>query len=451
MSAWRADLRLLAPGVGVKRWVLLALIAFFAAGLGAALYMQGQPLDLLALPSWLVHLAASRWPRLMANTVVVNAAGHALAFLGVVVGCYALWRLFTSLTVGSTPYRGRSGVHGKAATRHSVGGWMNTIIRTRQLAQGPRIVAIGGGTGLSTMLRGLKNHTSNTVAVVTVTDDGGSSGRLLKQLNMPPPGDIRNCLVALADEEGTMTQLLQHRFRGSSPTDGLRDHAVGNLLIAALTEICDGDFQQAVRLASRVLNIRGEVWPATLTRVSLRAEMEDGSFLDGETTIAHSPLGIRRIYLNPSDVEAPAEVIEAIEMADIVVIGPGSVFTSVVPNLLVRGIPEALYRTRAAKVYVCNVMTQPGETDGFSAADHVRALAAHVPRPIVNYVIVNTAVPTSELLEKYRQTGSVLVTADVDRIRAMGYRPLTGNFISGTDVVRHDSVKLAEAVMRLLG
>jgi len=327
---------------------------------------------------------------------------------------------------------------------------MNKVVRARYLAEGPRVVAIGGGTGLSTMLRGLKNHTSNIVAVVTVTDDGGSSGRLQKQLNIPPPGDIRNCLVALADEEGTMTRLLQHRFRGSGPSDGLRDHAVGNLLIAALTEISEGDFQHAVREASRVLNIRGEVLPSTLTRVSLRAEMEDGSIVEGETSIAHSPLRIRRIMLNPAEADAPPEVIDAIEAADVIVIGPGSVYTSVVPNLLVRGIAQALARTRAPKVYVCNVMTQPGESDGFSASDHVKAVEAHVPRPILDYVIVNTEVPSEPLLEKYRQSGAALVTPDIDRVRRLGYRPISGSFISQTDVVRHDSAKLAEAVMKLV-
>jgi uncharacterized cofD-like protein len=299
------------------------------------------------------------------------------------------------------------------------------------------------------MLRGLKHYTSNLVAIVTVTDDGGSSGKLQRQLNIPPPGDIRNCIAALADEESVMTALLQFRFRGAGTGEGLRDHAVGNLLIAALTAISDDDFQAAVRKAGQVLNIRGEVLPSTAQRVALRGEMEDGSILDGETAIAHARQRVRRIMLSPGDAVAPPEVQDAIRLADIVVIGPGSVFTSVIPNLLVRGIPEALVSTRARKVYVCNVMTQPGESDGFAASDHVKAIEAHVRRPVFDHVIVNTDIPRTELLEKYRQTGSVLVEPDCDRLRSLGYRAMPGSYVSETDVVRHDPTKLAQAIMKM--
>lgn len=450
IRAIRATQRLLAPGVGVKRWLAGMLAGMLIAGIGLSLLRFGEGLNVLALPTRLVRFAAAYWPQLSGSAPVALTLGSLLLVAGLGAAAGSARRLAQALAMGGRgPWlvdedapRPRSGT--------SVGGWMQSALRARYLAQGPRVVAIGGGTGLSTMLRGLKNHTSNIVAVVTVTDDGGSSGRLTRQLNIPPPGDIRNCLVALADEEGIMTELLQHRFQGAGPTGGLKDHAVGNLLIAALTEISSGDFQRAVRHASRVLNIRGEVWPSTLTRVSLRAEMEDGSILDGETTIAHSPLRIRRIMLNPPDVEAPAEVVEAIETADVIVIGPGSVFTSVVPNLLVRGIPEALSRSRAIKVYVCNVMTQPGESDSFAASDHIKAVEAHMPRPVIDYVIVNTEVPQKELLDKYERSRAALVPADVDRIRKLGYRPLPGNYISQTDVVRHDSAKLADAIMRLV-
>lgn len=442
--------RFLSPGVGVKRWLAWTLVGVFSAGLGLSLLRHGEGLDILAPFTRLFTALNQLWPSATDNPWLPPTLGTILFIAGAVLALSSFSHLVHALAFGYRPVRSPGVTRTNTRGRGSVNTWVNKVVRSRYLAQGPRVVAIGGGTGLSTMLRGVKNHTSNIVAVVTVTDDGGSSGRLQKQLNIPPPGDIRNCLVALADEEGMMTQLLQHRFRGSGPSDGLRDHAVGNLLIAALTEITGGDFQQAVRQASRVLNVRGEVWPATLTRVSLRAEMEDGSVLDGETTIAHSPLRIKRVMLNPPDVEAPAEVLDAIENADIIVIGPGSVFTSVVPNLLVRGIPEALAQSRAPKVYVCNVMTQPGETDGFAASDHVKAVAGHVPVPILDYVIVNTATPSRPLLDKYEQTGSILVHADVDRIRQLGYRTITGDFISQTDVVRHDSAKLAEAVMRLV-
>jgi len=300
------------------------------------------------------------------------------------------------------------------------------------------------------MLRGLKRYTSNITAIVTVADDGGSSGKLQKQLNILPPGDIRNCLVALADAEATMTDLFQYRFRGTGTGEGLRDHAFGNLFIAALSEISNGDFLQALQQASRVLNIRGRVLPSTLERVCLTGEMEDGSVVTGETSIAHSDMRIRRISITPADAPPLPEVLEAIRTADVIVIGPGSVYTSIIPNLLVHGLPEALHRSKAKKVYICNVMTQPGETAGFSASDHVKAIDGHVARPVFDYILVNTGVPSLDLLNKYRQFGASLVEPDADRIRHMGYRPITGNFISQTDVVRHDPESLAEAIIRLI-
>ena len=361
------------------------------------------------------------------------------------------------------------------------------------------------------MLRGLKRYSANITAIVTVADDGGSSGKLQKQLNILPPGDIRNCLVALADAEPQMTELFQYRFRNSvkpegeakekqkrseeakrkrhmltaqrstlaaggvpngqypalqkpnrskiqNPSskmpegygEGLRDHAFGNLLIAAMCAINDGDFERGVRETSRVLNVRGKVLPTTVDHVHLRGEMEDGSFVEGETNIAHSPLKIKRISLVPEDACPLQAVLDAIAKADIIVLGPGSVYTSIIPNLLVRGVPEALKRSKAKKVYVCNVMTQPGETDGFAASDHVRAIEMHARMSIFNYVLVNTRQPDNKLLEKYRKTGSVLVEPDIDRLKADGYRTLPGDYINETDVVRHDAGLLATAIMRLL-
>lgn len=430
-------LRLLVPGARVKRWLALILPGLICLWVGLAFLRRGEPLDILKPAVALVRWADARWPALLDSDWGSVALGLPLALGGMVLIGYGLWRATSSFA-------------GRDLAPHSVRTWVGAVVRSRQLSQGPRVAVIGGGTGLSTMLRGLKQHTSNIVAIVTVTDDGGSSGKLQRQLNIPPPGDIRNCIVALADEESVMTELLQFRFRGPGAGEGLRDHAVGNLLIAALAAISGGDFQDAVRKAGRVLNIRGEVFPSTTERVTISAEMEDGSVIEGETAIAHAHKRIRRIHLSPGDAGAPPEVIEAIKLADIVVIGPGSVFTSIIPNLLVRGIPEALAATRARKVYVCNVMTQPGETDGFSASDHVKAIAAHVPRPVFDRVIVNTDVPPPELVEKYRQTGSVLVEPDMDRIRALGYRPMPGSFVSGTDLVRHDPTKLATAIIRML-
>jgi uncharacterized cofD-like protein len=421
----------------VKRWLLLTAAGVLMLGLGLALLRRGEPLDILKPAIAAVRWAGSRWHPLLETDWLPISLGLGLLLGGMMLVAYSLWRATASLSGGHI-------------RRRSVTDWVGSVVRSRQLAQGPRVAVIGGGTGLSTMLRGLKQYTNNIVAIVTVTDDGGSSGKLQRQLNIPPPGDIRNCIAALADEESVMTELLQFRFRGPGTGEGLRDHAVGNLVIAALTAISDGDFQAAVRKAGRVLNIRGEVIPSTIERVALRGEMEDGTMIDGETAIAHARKRIKRIHLVPGDASAPPEVLEAIRLADIVVIGPGSVFTSIIPNLLVQGVAEALAATRALRVYVCNVMTQPGETDGFSASQHVKAIEAHVPRPVFDRVLVNTDVPRRELLEKYRQTGSVLVEPDCDKLRSLGYRPVPGSFVSETDVVRHDPTKLAAAIMRML-
>ncbi|MHB1191055.1 MAG: gluconeogenesis factor YvcK family protein, partial [Armatimonadota bacterium] len=321
------------------------------------------------------------------------------------------------------------------------------IYKRRYLAQGHRIVVIGGGTGLSTMLRGLKQYTSNLMAIVTVADDGGSSGMVQRQLGVLPPGDIRNCIVALADEETLMTELFQHRFDGAG--EGLTGHSFGNLLIAAMTDIT-GDFEEAVKETSKVLAIRGRVLPATLEHVSLMAELADGSTVQGESAIGKSEQPIRKITLEPGNVQPLSEALDAIRLANAIIVGPGSIYTSIIPNLLVSGMADAMAASSAVKIYVCNVMTQPGETAGFTASDHVKAIADHAGRRLFNYVLVNKEVPSMRLLEKYQREGAELVSPDIDVIREMGYKPVTGNFISQTEVVRHDPEKLAQAILRLV-
>ncbi len=327
-------------------------------------------------------------------------------------------------------------------------GLADTFRRRLVLAQGPRIVVLGGGTGLSTLLRGLKTYTSNITAVVTVTDDGGSSGRLTEELGLIPPGDIRNCLVALADAEKSMTDLFQHRFAGGSGS--LSGHSLGNLLIAALTAQAHGDFEKAIEIASDVLAIRGRVVPSTLEHVHLKALMEDGEELVGETTIVGAAKRIRRIYLDPGDVAANETALTAIREADLICVGPGSVFTSVIPNLLVPGIAEAIDASHAKKAYICNVMTQRGESDAFSAAEHVGAIRANIDHRLFDYVMVNTGIPSSSTLDKYRGAGQSLVEPDLDRIRAMGYRVLPGDYMNETDMVRHDPMRLAARLMSLV-
>ena len=327
------------------------------------------------------------------------------------------------------------------------------VHRKRALGQGPKIVVIGGGTGLSTLLRGLKKYSSNLTAVVTMTDDGGSSGLLQKQMGgILPPGDIRNCLVALADAEPLMQELFQYRFKTGSE-DGLSGHSFGNLLIAAMADIT-GDFEKAVEETSSILAIRGRVLPSTVDSVVLVGDMDDGREVTGETAIAHDEAAIDKIKLCPNAPRALPEGLRAITDADIIIMGPGSVFTSVIPNLLVKEIAEAVCASRALKAYVCNVMTQPGETDGYSASDHVAAIEKHVApvlgeKHVFDYVLVNTARPTADLMERYTRTGAEFVTPDVDVIAARGYQAVKGSFVSESAVVRHDPEKLAKNILRL--
>lgn len=355
------------------------------------------------------------------------------------------------LVVGSyLTFRGFRGYHQRISGTENGNGAsaMNSYVRKQQLARGPKIVAIGGGTGLSTLLRGLKQYSSNITAVVTVTDDGGSSGRLVQELGIIPPGDIRNCLVALADAEKRMTDLFQYRFTKGSGT--LYGHSMGNLLIAGFVEQTGGDVDRALQMASEVLNIRGRVIPSTVDHVRLRALMENEEEILGETSIVAAQHRIRRIFLEPSRPTAHPEAIAAIKEADIICIGPGSVYTSVIPNLLVPGIPEALAESDAIKAYICNVMTQPGESDAFTAAEHLVAIQANVPKRVFDYVLVNTGTPTQAALDKYKEHQQDFVQPDVDRIRQMGYRPIQGNYMSETDYVRHDPARVAARLVDLL-
>ncbi len=446
MNAVKHPFKILTPGLHIKRWVVLGALGavVFLLGLGVRQQVTrpGFKPMLLRAADWIIGHPLGIAPATL---------GLILTICGFLLFLFGIYKLMHSIVSILDPGMG-------------VGDLVEVVYRKRKLTQGRRIVVIGGGTGLSTMLRGLKQYSANITAIVTVADDGGSSGKIKKQLGILPPGDIRNCLVALADSERQMTELFQYRFRnsvqpekiakpvesGEGYGEGLRDHAFGNLLIAAMCAINEGDFEAAVRETSRVLNIRGRVLPSTIADVMLRGEMEDGSTLDGETTIAHSPLKIKRVTLVPENPCPAEDVIEAIQQADIIVLGPGSVFTSIIPNLLVQGVADALRRSSAKKVYVCNVMTQPGETDGFSAYDHVHRIETHAGQRVFEYVLVNTGEPNIELLEKYRKVGSVLVEADTDRIRRDGYRPITGNFINESDVVRHNSDGLAKAIMKLI-
>jgi uncharacterized cofD-like protein len=328
---------------------------------------------------------------------------------------------------------------------------------------GLNIVVIGGGTGLSTLLRGLKRYVeaegtwsiSHLGAIVTVTDEGGSSGVLRKEFGMLPPGDIRNCIVALAEEEQLLSRLFNYRFDTDS---ALKGHSLGNLLLMAMTEITGG-FDNAVLAASEVLAIRGEIYPSTLSDVRLRATLADGTELVGEVAISGSPIGekpankphherIVHLAIDPPDAEPPARALEALKAADMIIIGPGSLYTSVLPNLVIKPIAEALRQAKALRVYICNVMTQPGETDGYSAEEHLSAIIEHAGL-VVDVMIINGRRPSESILLTYAGENQLPVQFDINAVRDLGVTPFFGDVIAEGNYVRHDSEALAETIFRM--
>jgi len=362
----------------------------------------------------------------------------------------------------------------------------------RRSAPSLRVVAIGGGTGLSTLLRGLKRYVPAPVvsrratdvpgrtpaddrppsrpiserrewispalpclirdlaAIVTVTDDGGSSGRLREDLKMLPPGDVRNCMVALSEDEALLARLFQYRF-DQGDLDG---HSFGNLFVAALTEIT-GDFAQAVQMSSQILATRGRIYPATNTNVTLTARMDDGSLVHGETSITASPHRIVELMLTPADAEPLPGTLDAIANADLITIGPGSLYTSLITNLLVRGIPEAIAASRATRVYVGNLMTQANESLGLTASQHIEKILQHCGHKgiqhgqIFDYALINTAPISPTLLAQYAREGQTPIEPDLDRIRALGVEPIPGNFVNEGSVLRHDPDRVTEALLQL--
>src|SRR5499427_3236418 len=324
-----------------------------------------------------------------------------------------------------------------------------------------RVVAIGGGTGLSTLLKGLKRFVPTPAeilspgpaglvicdlsAVVTVSDDGGSSGRLRKEFNMLPPGDIRNCIVVLSEDEALLSKLFRHRFDKGS---GLEGHNFGNLFLAALTSLTS-DFSEAVRLSSEILLTRGHIYPATTSNIELEALMEDGTRVRGETKITASKERIKELFLVPPDVNPMAQTLEAIANADLITIGPGSLFTSLIPNLLVRGISEAIVESKATKVYICNLMTQANESLGLSAADHIRALNRHAQGPIFDYALINRTPVSDELKAKYALEGACQIVDDLEDVEAMGVIPVLGDYLEEAGVRRQAFTHAAKDALEL--
>lgn len=321
---------------------------------------------------------------------------------------------------------------------------LENLYKRRKLNRGPRIVAVGGGTGLSMLLSGAKNITNNLTAIVSVGDDGGSSGRLREEMGILPPGDIRHCITALADDEDLVNKLFKYRFTNG---EGLEGHSFGNLFLTALYDIT-GDMVSAVRASSRVLSIRGRVLPATLDDMKLVAEMEDGRIIHGESTIPEAHGKIKRLYTEPANCKALPDVIQAIRDAELIILGPGSLYTSVIPNLLVKEISEEIIKSKAKKIYVCNIMTQPGETDNYTVSDHLKALIQHAgSNKIVDAVLVNDYLPDN-LAGKYQEAGSYPVKLDVPEVKKLGIKIFAKKLIqdSKEGLVRHSSTRVARAV-----
>jgi len=324
-----------------------------------------------------------------------------------------------------------------------------------------RVVAIGGGTGLSTLLKGLKAYVPSPIepyqpapgrptiselsAVVTVSDDGGSSGRLRTELNMLPPGDIRNCIVALSEDEALLSKLFRHRFDKGS---GLEGHSFGNLFLAALTSITK-DFSEAVRLSSEILLTRGHIYPATASNIQLEALMEDGSRVRGETKITASKGRIKELFLIPPEVRPLPQTLEAIAGADVITIGPGSLFTSLIPNLLVRGIAQAIVNSPAIKVYICNLMTQANESLGLTAAEHIRALNNHAQAQLFDYALINRRPASDDMKAKYALEGAAQIVADLEAVETLGCCPVLGDYLEEGGVARHATDAVARDMLNL--
>jgi uncharacterized cofD-like protein len=404
-------------GMHIKRWLLLVLIGVSIMGLGFG-YVLREVYVNYTFPEWVYYLTLQFLPRLARAALFLTVAS------GIIV--IGVWKLNASLLAAFV----------RPSNDDSL---VETIYRYRYQARGPKVVAIGGGTGLPVLLRGLKEHTSNLTAIVTVGDDGGSSGRLRDELGVLPPGDLRNCIAALAEAEPLMTRLFQYRFNGGS---GLEGHSFGNLFIVAMSNIT-GNFEEAVRETSRVLAVRGLILPSSLSHVTVHARTDEQEMISGEHNITERGSRIEEIFLQPTNVQANPEAIRAILEADIVVCGPGSLLTSVLPNLLVDGIRQAMAISQAMKVYVCNVATQHGETDGFSVSDHFETLVKHIGPGLFDYVLANDNVagPFPEAWESQ--------PVPVDSATVDGARVVTSDVVSEANRYHHDSDKLAAAIMRL--
>ena len=389
------------PGMRVKRWILLCCFGVILCSMGFVLtVMESQ-----------------------------KTSGSLIVLLGTGIVAISIRKIIKSVVTVLLPQRENELV--------------NIMYQKRYLDRGPRIVVIGGGSGLAVLLHGLKQFTSNITAVVTVADDGGSSGRLRSQFNMPPPGDIRNCLVALADAEPMMSDLFQFRFQESGALEG---HNFGNLFILAMLKVT-GDFEKAIKESSKILAIRGRVVPATLKTVSLVAQHKDGTLTEGESNISKVRSPIERLYLKPEDCGATEDALQAIQNADAIVIGPGRLYTSILPNILIEDLALALARASAPKIYICNIMTQPHETDHFSVFDHVNTIVEHSRPDVLSHVLVNVGQIPQPLLKKYANEEALPVELDIAKVKNLGYTVIEANIVNSVDTIRHNPRRVSKVIV----
>ena len=418
-------LKWLYPGMKTKRWLVLFSIGVMMVSFGAALAFNYEYLgraEEAIFQFVYTHVGSYQYG-------ITTTIGIFIVIVGALFMMYATRSIIRSIIAVLIPDR--------------TGRIVDIIFQERKLSRGPVVTVIGGGHGLSVLLRGIKSSTSNVSAVVTVADDGGSSGRLREELGIIPPGDLRNCLVALADTEPLMEKLFQYRFKGSTALAG---HSFGNLFIAAMNEVT-GDMETALNESSKVLAVKGRVIPASKEYVRLDAIMTDGTIVEGESQIPEAHKKIRRVQLYPKRVQAVPAALEAIETADAIILGPGSLYTSIMPNLLVEGVAKALKNSKAVKIYICNVVTQPGETDRYTASAHVKAILDHTGHGTIDYVLVNSAPVPKEFCEKM---GVAPVEVDEEKINALGCGLIKEDLISETDAGRHDPDKLCAAVMKII-
>lgn len=409
----------LLPGLQIKRWFGLIIIGTMLALLGLCVMFNMEPI-IFAIKI-LKYIAIKINPELLGALLVI--AGAYIFLKG--------WKNTNYSILDLSEER----------DRHAL---LESLYKRRKLNYGPKIVAVGGGTGLSTMLKGIKKITNNITAVVTVGDDGGSSGRLRQEMGILPPGDIRNCIAALADDEDLVTKLFQYRFKTGEGLDG---HSFGNLFLSALCAIT-GNMVKAVQESSKVLSIRGRVLPSTLDDMKLSAEMADGTIIEGESNIPETGKKIKRLFTEPSVCRPLPEVIEAIKDADLIILGPGSLYTSVIPNLLIKDISEAISKSSAKKIYVCNIMTQPGETTDYTAAEHIQAIIDHAGYPnIVDAMMVNNSLP-EDLSPDYKEQNSFPVIVDTEIIKAKNISVVSTRLYEENDqkYVRHSPSRLARAI-----